>query len=245
MSNAEPTTGSSAGQIRALVSVHDVMPETLPQVERILALLDAEGIAPVTLLVVPGAGWISEGIERLRGYQARGCELAGHGWVHRVERVTGFAHRVHSHVISRNVAEHLALDRIGIQNLIARCHAWFVDRGLGAPALYCPPAWAMGPIPRTTLASLPFTRYELFSGVLSAQTGRMHPVPLTGYEADTTLRTLAIRIWNRLNRRRANRRGWIRIGIHPHDLDLRLAEDLRRDLRRFRSHAGYSEVGAP
>jgi hypothetical protein len=102
----------------------------------------------------------------------------------------------------------------------------------------------MGSIPRSTLASLPFTRYELFSGVLSAQTGRMHPVPLTGYEADTTLRTLAIRIWNRLNRRRANRRGWIRIGIHPHDLDLRLAEDLRRDLRRFRSHAGYSQVGA-
>ena len=105
MPNAEPTSSSSAGQIRALVSVHDVMPETLPQVERILTLLDAEGIAPVTLLVVPGTGWNNEGIERLRGYQARGCELAGHGWVHRVERITGFAHRVHSRVISRNSTE--------------------------------------------------------------------------------------------------------------------------------------------
>jgi uncharacterized protein len=244
MSNAEPSAGPNTRQIRALVSVHDVMPETLPQVERILTLLDAEGIAPVTLLVVPGVGWSSEGVERLHGFQARGCELAGHGWVHRVERITGLAHRVHSRVISRNVAEHLALDEVGIHRLIARCHAWFVEQGLGEPALYCPPAWAMGPIPRSSLANLPFTRYEVFSGILSAQTGRMHPVPLTGYEADTAVRTLAIRIWNRLNRRRAAHRGWIRIGIHPHDIDLRLAEDLRRDLRRFRSHAGYSEVRA-
>ncbi|WP_296807136.1 polysaccharide deacetylase family protein [Thiocapsa sp.] len=244
MSSAEPTTGANAGDIRALVSVHDVMPDTLPQVERILSLLDDGGIAPVTLLVVPGTGWNSEEIEKLRRFQSRGCELAGHGWIHHVERITGWAHRVHSRLISRNVAEHLALDRVGIQHLIARCHAWFVEQGLGAPALYCPPAWAMGPIPRSTLASLPFTRYELFSGILSTQTGRMHPVPLTGYEADTAVRAVAIRAWNRLNRRRAAREGWIRIGIHPHDLDLRLAEDLRRDLRRFRSHAGYSEVGA-
>lgn len=245
MSNAEATTGASADHIRALVSVHDVMPETLPQVERILALLDDEGVAPVTLLVVPGAGWSSEGIEQLRGFQARGCELAGHGWIHRVDRITGLAHRMHSRFISRNVAEHLALDRVGIQDLIARCHAWFVEQGLGAPSLYCPPAWAMGPIPRAALASLPFTRHELFGGILSAQTGRMHPVPLTGYEADTALRTVVIRAWNRLSRRHAARGGWIRIGIHPHDLELRLSEDLRRDLRRFGSYAGYSEVGAP
>ncbi|UHD17699.1 polysaccharide deacetylase family protein [Thiocapsa bogorovii] len=244
MPNTKPANSSNGGHIRALVSVHDVMPETLPQVDRILSVLNEEGIAPVTLLVVPGAGWSSEGIERLDRFRARGCELAGHGWLHRVERITGLAHRMHSRLISRNVAEHLALDRVGIHRLIARCHAWFVDQGLGAPALYCPPAWAMGPIPRSTLATLPFTRYELFSGVLSAQTGRMHPVPLTGYEADTGVRTVAIRAWNRLNRRRAAQRGWIRIGIHPHDLDLRLAEDLRRDLRRFRCHAGYSEIGA-
>ena len=244
MSDVETAAGSNAGPIRALVSVHDVMPETLPQVERILSLLDAEGITPVTLLVVPGVGWSTEGIERLQRFRAMGCELAGHGWIHRVERITGLAHYVHSRLISRNVAEHLALDRPGIHRLIARCHAWFVDQGLGAPALYCPPAWAMGPVPRSMLASLPFTRYEFFSGVLSAQTGRMHPVPLTGYEADTALRTVVIRAWNRLNRRRAARRGWIRVGIHPDDLDLRLAEDLRRDLRRYSSHAGYSEIAA-
>jgi hypothetical protein len=73
----------------------------------------------------------------------------------------------------------------------------------------------------------------------------MHPIPLTGYEADSAFRTPVIRLWNHLNRRRAGHRGWLRIGIHPHDLDLRLADDLRRDLRRFRRHAGYCDVGAP
>ena len=249
MQSAEPAAGSPPGpnpsHVRTLVSVHDVMPETLPQVERILDLLEREGVAPVTLLVVPGADWGRGDIERLCGFQARGCELAGHGWVHRVDRISGVAHRLHSRLISRNVAEHLVLDEVGIRRLIARCHAWFGEQDLGDPALYCPPAWAMGRIRRSTLASLPFRRYELFSGVLSAQTGRMHPIPLTGYEADTAFRTPVIRLWNHLNRRRAGHRGWLRIGIHPHDLDLRLADDLRRDLRRFRRHAGYCDVGAP
>jgi hypothetical protein len=221
------------------------MPETLPQVERILALLECEGVAPVTLLVIPGAGWSREDIGRLRGFQARGCELAGHGWVHRVDRIRGLTHRLHSRLISRNVAEHLALDGVGIHRLIARCHGWFDEQALGDPALYCPPAWAMGRIPRSSLASLPFKRYEVFSGVLSTQTGQMHPIPLTGYEADTALRAPVIRLWNHLNRQRATRRGWLRIGIHPYDLDLRLADDLRRDLRRFRCHASYSAVEGP
>jgi uncharacterized protein len=151
----------------------------------------------------------------------------------------GLAHRLHSRLISRNVAEHLALDGVGIHRLIARCHAWFVEQALGDPALYCPPAWAMGRIPRSSLASLPFTRYEVFSGVLSAQTGQMHPIPLTGYEADTAARTRDPDLESSQSTARRPA-GWIRIGIHPHDLDLRLADDLRRDLRRFRSHAGYS-----
>jgi predicted deacetylase len=233
---------SNADEIRTLVSVHDVMPETLHHVERILELLDTDGIMPATLLVVPGVDWSGADIERLRGFQSSGHELAGHGWIHRVDRIRGVRHRLHSALISRNVAEHLALDGPGIHRLITRCHAWFVDHALGDPALYCPPAWAMGRIPRSALASLPFKRYELLNGVLSAETGRVHPIPLTGYEADTAIRAPLIRAWNRINRRRAADCGWLRIGIHPRDLDLHLADDLRRDLRAFSRHAGYAAV---
>jgi hypothetical protein len=136
------------------------------------------------------------------------------------------------------------LDWVGIHGLIKRCHAWFVDQALGHPALYCPPAWALGSIPRAALASLPFERYELLRGILSAQTGRLHPLPLIGYEADTAARAALIRGWNHINRRRAAGHGWLRIGIHPQDLDLRLADDLRRDLRSFNRFASYADVEA-
>jgi uncharacterized protein len=234
---------SNPDRIRALVSVHDVMPATLREVERMLRLLDGEGVSPVTLLVVPGVGWSRTGIKRLRSFQADGHALAGHGWIHRVDRIRGIKHRLHAALISRNAAEHLALDPDEIHRLIARCHAWFIDQDLGVPDLYCPPAWAMGSIPRHRLASLPFNRYELFGGILSTRTGRLHPVPLTGYEADTAARAPLIRLWNQVNRRRAARRGWLRIGIHPRDLELRLADDLRRDLRTFRCRAGYAAIG--
>jgi predicted deacetylase len=226
--------------IQTLVSVHDVMPATLDAVETILTELEAAGIAPVTLLVIPGADWQTDTIDRLRALQARGYELAGHGWRHHVDRITGLAHRVHAGLISRNVAEHLAQDADGIQDLIARCHDWFLTHDLGAPRLYCPPAWAMGDIPRNRLTALPFKEYELFAGVLCASTGRLKPIPLLGYEADTPTRAPVIRVWNRLNRWLAVHMGWVRIGIHPFDLRLRLAADLRRDLRIYRRAVGYA-----
>lgn len=233
---------SGADDVRALVSVHDVMPETLPNVERILALLESERVSAVTLLVVPGRGWSPGDIRHLRDLESRGYELAGHGWRHEIDGYGGLGHRVHARLISRNVAEHLELDAEGILGLMQRCHAWFEAQGLKAPTLYVPPAWAMGRIPRSALASLPFMQYELFSGVLSGQTGRLHPIPMLGYEADTLWRVPFIRFWNAFNRRRCASQGWVRIGIHPHDLDLRLSKDLRADLRRFRIHADYGAI---
>ncbi len=43
---------------------------------------------------------------------------------------------------------------------------------------------AMGEIKHNALAGLPFLQYELLSGILSGQTGRLHPIPMVGYEAD-------------------------------------------------------------
>lgn len=230
--------------VRALVSVHDVMPETLDPVARLLDLLDTEGVRPVTLLVVPGHDWQAAQIDQLRQWLARGHELAGHGWLHRVERPRGLYHRLHARFISRNVAEHLALDATGIAALIARNHAWFANHDLPAPSLYVPPAWAMGAIARRDLAALPFAHHEYLGGVLSARSGRFLPIPMLGYEADTPARAPIIRLWNHFNRQRAHANGWLRIGIHPLDLNLHLAEDLRCDLRGYRSHASYEALDA-
>ena len=214
---------------RTLVSIHDVMPETLDAVDDILRrIADAGTPGTVTLLVVPGRDWSEEGIATLRRWADAGHELAGHGWMHEVERIRGVRHRLHSLFISRNIAEHLALDEQGIRTLIHDCHAWFGRMGLPAPTMYVPPAWAMGRVDRDALRELPFRYYETLSGLYDAETGIMTRIPLVGFEADTPLRAGLLRIFNAANRWLANRRGRLRLAIHPQDFGLRLADDLER-----------------
>lgn len=212
--------------LHALVSVHDVMPETLPAVRRILELLEHHDLAPATLLVVPGRDWSAEDLGALRRWQAAGHALAGHGWTHRVERIAGPAHLLHSMFVSRRCAEHLALDGEALRLLVERCHGWFEVRGLEPPSLYVPPAWAMGALDRDALAALPFRQYETTTGVLDAWSGSFTRLPLVGFEADAPWRAPVLRAWNRMNRRRADPTTPLRIAIHPRDLDLRLGADL-------------------
>ena len=63
----------------ALVSVHDVMPDTLPAVQGCLALLAQFGISRAALLVVPGAGWDDAGVAVLRELADAGHELVANG----------------------------------------------------------------------------------------------------------------------------------------------------------------------
>lgn len=226
--------------VRALVSVHDLMPANMAAVRATLALLERLQVAPVTLLVVPGTGWDRAGIATLRALEADGYRLAGHGWQHRVARLRGPYHRLHSLLLSRRVAEHLALDGQAILDLMARCRAWFGTHGLTPPDLYVPPAWALGSVSRQRLmAAGPFALYEVLRGVITAPDGRCQPLPLLGYEADQAWRAPAIRLFNAANRLLAARQGLVRIAIHPHDPDLRLGADLRADLARYPNRIDY------
>ncbi|MGB5736382.1 MAG: polysaccharide deacetylase family protein [Thiohalocapsa sp.] len=237
---ASATTPATAA---ALVSIHDLMPSTMPAVRRTLRLLADARTAPVTLLVVPGHDWSGEQIRELKALQRDGHPLAGHGWLHRVERFGGLYHRLHGLTLSRRVAEHLALDDDGIVALINRCHAWFRDNGLDAPTLYVPPAWALGNVPLARLAAdCPFSQYETLTGVIDAASGSLRRIPMLGYEADHALRIPVIRLWNAINRRSARAKGLLRIGIHPLDPELRLRRDLIADLERYRTTRDYSSL---
>lgn len=232
MSAADPARLEATAPLKTLISVHDLMPETLPAVERILGRLERHHLAPVTLLVVPGRGWGPRHIKTLRALERSGYRLAGHGWQHRAERFGGLYHRLHGLFLSRRVAEHLALDEDGIVALIQGCHQWFGEHGLAPPDLYVPPAWAMGPISYARLRSdCPFPLYERFDGVIDSAAGHLQPLPLLGYEADNALRAPVLRLWNRWNLRRARRQRLpLRIGIHPRDLELKLADELEHAL---------------
>ncbi|MDT8438528.1 MAG: polysaccharide deacetylase family protein [Wenzhouxiangellaceae bacterium] len=231
--------------LRLLVSIHDVMPTTLTAVEDIFnRLLDA-GLQPVTLLVVPGTGWTANDLDRLRALVAAGAELAGHGWVHAVRHVRGLRHRLHAALISRRAAEHLALATNEIMALMRANHAWFGAHGLPDPSLYVPPAWAMGNVSPAGLRELPFARHETLLGVREAASGRFRALPMAGFEADTQLRAAFVAPFNLLNRRLAHASDRpLRLGIHPHDFELKLAASLADWIARGGRCLSYSELAA-
>lgn len=219
--------------LRAVVSVHDVRPSTLPRVLSILDFLREKSVWPVTLLVVPGLEWNDRGLETLRRLAREGYDLAGHGWIHRAPEPASLHHRAHAALISRDQAEHLSRGRTELRELVARCHAWFGEVELPEPELYVPPAWALGRLGREELAELPFRWYEVLTGILDARTARLRVTPLVGFEADTGFRQRALRLTNALNLGLARMMSVpVRIAVHPPDLDLRLAGDLRRTLDR-------------
>ena len=224
----------------ALVSIHDVMPETLHQVMETVRFLEKEKVFPATLLVTPGRQWSSAAVEELKSLQRSGYDLAGHGWRHKAERVAGFRHRLHGLVISGNEAEHLCLSSSEIENLMLRCYDWFSSAGLERPFLYVPPAWAMGCISEQRLKRLPYRMYETQTGIRDTTAGRFSPMPVTGYMADTPFRAAALRVVNRINR--AFPSSFIRIAIHPEDIRLALFGDLRRHLRSYSRFFNYKEA---
>jgi predicted deacetylase len=207
------------------------MPETLDRVDELLEMIARACPGPVTLLVVPGKEWRQDDLERLRAWRTDGHPLAGHGWSHRAPCIKGIKHRLHSLFVSRDCAEHLALDRWGIIDLMARNRQWFVDHDLPAPELYVPPAWALGPVRASDLKETGFDRVETMSGHLDIPSGGFARSALVGFEAASAWQIPALRISNAFNRLLA-RRLPLRVALHPDDHRLPLARDLGRTLLR-------------
>jgi uncharacterized protein len=227
----------------ALVSIHDVMPSTLGCVDQLVAVARQHEIRKLTLLVVPGCDWTDREVDRLRHWQATGYRLAGHGWHHRCQQIRGLRHRLHSWFLSRDVAEHLSATPDEVVELIRRCRAWFDQRDLDPPALYVPPAWALGRVSRQRLQSIPFRMVETLWGILDVRRSVTLRIPLVGFEADTWTRQQALRGGNVLNRLAASRLNRpLRLALHPHDLHLRMAADARYLLARVETSLDYEDL---
>ena len=223
-----------------VVSIHDVMPSTLPQVEKVIHFLHAHKVHTYTLLIVPGKEWTGGQIAQLLSWQENGAELAGHGWLHQVSGKKGVWHKVHAQVISRNEAEHLSRTRQEIEDTICRCYEWFEQVGLDKPFLYVPPAWAMGSLPRKELSRLPFDCYETLTGVFDVRNNTHRYMPLTGYMVDTAIRILCLKVLNAVNL--AWSVGPLRVAIHPDDLHYPLKADLSKHLTMFDQFLTYKEI---
>ena len=210
-----------------VISIHDVMPETLDRVEWILAEhLDRFTPSDILLLIVPGLQWGDSQIERLHTLQAKGYEFAGHGWLHRITKIGGLYHAVHSRLISRTAGEHLSYSRDELKTLLNNNFQWFADHGFNAPVMYVPPAWAMGKLSPADLNQLPFSAYETTSGIRSFPQGQLKKLPLLGFEADNRPRALFLSFWNWLNLALSTARKPARLSIHPYDFDYHIADQL-------------------
>lgn len=218
---------------QAILSLHDVMPETLEAVQSLLGYLRTKKVPPATLLVVPGRHWEPRQLDFLHRCVEEGHELAAHGWLHEISGYGSSYHRLHSLLLSRQVAEHLSLDPQAIEDLMRRSHAWFAHQGLPSPRLYVPPAWALGKVSAQALANLPYAHVEVLQGFIEVKSQKRIRTAMVGFEADIPWRAMAVRLWNlgQLAQQRILRQP-LRIGLHPFDRRLLLANDLDRLLSR-------------
>lgn len=225
---------------KALVSIHDVMPDNINEIDKIIELLKQYEIDKITLLVVPGKDWDNKDIEKLKYYENSGIELAGHGWSHLVKDIRGLYHNIHSKIISRNEAEHLSLEKNEIIKIVKNSYTWFEYFGLNRPKLYVPPAWTIGKIDKKDLVNLGYIFLETGFGVHDLVNNFFYPIPVTGYMADTNLRVKSLKVFNHLNFLLPFE--LIRISIHPLDLNYPLLTDLKRHLRKIKKFLSYSEL---
>ncbi|TCS40155.1 polysaccharide deacetylase family protein [Reinekea marinisedimentorum] len=212
----------------AVISIHDVMPETLSRVEHILQNHLASFPAQrILLLVVPGLNWSEAQLARLHRLQRQGYEFAGHGWKHEISGIRGLSHWLHSRLISRNAAEHLSYNQQELISLLTDNYRWFRRHGFNAPELYVPPAWALGALSKADLASLPFAAYETTRGFFRAEEACVSWLPLLGFEADTRLRAGFLKLWNAMNLRLATESRPVRLSIHPYDFEYLISGQLQ------------------
>jgi len=221
------------------------MPETMDKIQYILKWLKERNIPPATILVVPGKNWTEDHLNILKHYANEGHALAAHGWHHHT-RPKKILHRIHSLIISKNVAEHLDLDRQGILEIMNLSRQWFIQNELPTPSLYVPPAWALGTIDKKTLAKTSFRQIEVTRGLIHLSENKkpqFQPLPLTGYEADSPFRVRFLSKWNQFQQSQARVKSLpLRISIHPNDLDFPIVNQLEQQIESVEHFLNYSDL---
>jgi uncharacterized protein len=210
----------------AAIVVHDVAPATWPQCQELLAMIDAQGAPPVTLLVVPH---FHRGI-RTRDSQAfvaalnarvsRGDELALHGYYHvddgpRPRSLGAFMAR---RVLTRGEAEFAAIDADDAQQRLAHGIAMFDEAGWPL-AGFVPPAWQLNAATRRAIgaAGARIAYVPVRGGIYRLPGWRFEPTANLCYSPDRRWRRALSRAsigwalaWHRQRR-------LLRLSLHPLD----------------------------
>ena len=224
------------------ISIHDVRPNNLNKIIKIINLLfDKYNIRKITLLVIPGLNWNNKQIKILKTLQEKkGIELAAHGWYHKSNPIKTIYHYIHSKILSANSAEHLSRSKLSIIKLLKDSHSWFINQGLNSPTLYVPPAWALGNIDKEDLSALPFNEFEMISGIFI--NNKFIFIPLIGFKTKTYFKFIIVKVLNFINYLSYSFFGLMRIAIHPDDFNLLLKGDIDKYLRKITTNFSFSEL---
>lgn len=229
-----------AEKIPAVITLHDVMPGRLDEIEYCLGRLDEAGIQQCYLLVVPGRSWSVADHRRLITWADKGHILVAHGWYHQAKTVSGLYHKLHSLVLSKDVAEHMALAEDEVIGLMQRSRDWFDSHGYPSPDYYVPPAWALGKISAGRLGETGFTYVETTSSIFHLPSRQRRRLPLLGFETDHRLQAHLLGLSNLVNLQLTKLMSYISLGtpvirfsLHPADYKLLLAPTIDRYLSQL------------
>lgn len=208
-----------------ILAIHDIAPAALDACRRLAAWLDATGLGPLSLLVVPAFHGdrpidpASEAARWLRARVARGDEVVLHGYRHLADRPPArLADRLRAWLLTAGEGEFQALPRAEAAQRLAAGLATLAAAGLGRPRGFVAPAWLLGEEARQAVAALGFAYTTSRTALHDLAAGRSYPAPALGLSSRSRARLAVSRavvpwLW-----RAARRAPLIRFALHPVDV---------------------------
>ncbi|MFO1538930.1 MAG: DUF2334 domain-containing protein [Chloroflexota bacterium] len=215
--------GQDADARRVVVSIHDVAPSTASETRRLLERLDALGVGPRVLKVVPR--WEDREdlaaddalCDLLRAEAARGTEIVLHGWTHRLDGPPRGprAERWRVRLFAPYAAELAALtEPAAMRALVERGLAVFRALGLQATG-FCPPAWISDPALDPAIGAAGIRYVLRMTEIHDLTDGRRLRVPSAGFMGVGGRYETGVEIQRDLILRRPRPPRTVRLFLHP------------------------------
>ena len=209
-----------------VVSLHDVHPGSFAAVRAQREWLRARGVERAVLLVIPDHHARGEILSDpalcawLRECAAAGDEIVQHGYHHlRTGEAARRGNVFWTRYYTANEAEFLDLTEAEAADRLARGRAVLAGAGLRADG-FIAPAWLLGEAARRAVWAAGF-RYTTTIGEVIAGDGRVVRSQSLCWSARAAWRRAASVAWNAGLWPRVRGLPWVRVALHPRDLEVR------------------------